>query len=210
MTITIQPVTDRLDDLADLFGTNGTTRGCWCMFFLVTNREFNSGWGPPNRAAFEEFATAADTPAGLLAYSGGEPVGWCAAGPRSRYARALRSTVLKGRSADEDDDVWLVPCFFVRRDARRSGVTRELLAAAVQLARQHGATAVEGFPLAHGDRHPSGEAYLGVEAVFESCGFTAVARPTARRVIMRRDLTGQPPVSRRRRSGPGTGARTDR
>lgn len=178
----------QLDDLAALFGTNGVTRGCWCMFFLVTNREFNAGWGATNRAAFTGFAAAADPPAGLLAYRGGEPVGWCAAGPRSRYPRALRSTVLKGRSPGEDDQVWLVPCFFVRRDARGSGVTRELLSAAVRQAQRYGATAVEGFPLASGPRHPAGEAYLGVEEVFASCGFSAVARPTPRRVVMRLDL----------------------
>jgi GNAT superfamily N-acetyltransferase len=185
----VRPVdANRLDDLAELFGTNGTTRGCWCTFFLVTGKKYTTGWGTANRALFEEFATAADPPAGLLVYRDGEPVGWCATGPLSRYPRALRSNVLKGHEAAAD--TWLVPCFFVRRDARRSGVTRTLLAAAVELAREYGATAVEGFPLAGNDRHPAGEAYLGIEPVFASCGFTAVARPTPRRVIMRLDLVG--------------------
>ena len=32
----IYPVTpERLDDVADLFNSNGATRGCWCMFFLL-------------------------------------------------------------------------------------------------------------------------------------------------------------------------------
>jgi GNAT superfamily N-acetyltransferase len=186
----VRPVTgERLDDLAALFATNGTTRGCWCMFFLTSGRKFEAGWGQPNRARFEEFAASADPPAGLLAYRDAEPVGWCAAGPRARYPRALRSPVLKGREPAEDLDVWLVPCFFVRRDARGQGITQALLTAAVDLAREYGATAVEGFPLAGGDRHPGAEAYLGVEPVFAASGFRVVARPTPRRVVMRRSLS---------------------
>jgi GNAT superfamily N-acetyltransferase len=185
----IHPLTsDRLDDLAELFGTNGTTRGCWCMFFLVTGREFTAGWGTGNRARFEEFAAGQDPPAGLLAYRDREPVGWCAMGPRSRYPRALRSPVRAGRDPSEDQDVWLVPCFFVRRGARRAGLTRALLAAAVAQAEESGATAIEGFPLAGEGRHAAAEAYLGTEPVFATCGFRPLARPSPRRVVMRRPL----------------------
>jgi len=125
---------------------------------------------------------------GLLAYRDQEAVGWCAAGPRTRYARALRSPILKGRDEVEDSRVWLVPCFYVRRDARKGGVTRALLEGAAALARKHGAHAIEGFPLAGDRRRSTGEAFVGVEPLFAACGFTAVARPSASRVIMRRDL----------------------
>lgn len=178
----------RLDHLAELFGTNGTTRGCWCMFFLLTGRDFGAGWGAANRARFEEFATGEGPPAGLLAYRDGEAVGWCALGPRSRYPRALRSPILGQRDRGEDDRIWLVPCFFVRRDARGAGLTRELLITAVDQARRHGATAVEGFPLAGDTRQPAAEAYLGMESTFAACGFDPVARPTPRRVVMRRPI----------------------
>jgi len=187
--VEVRPLTtDRLPDLADLFGTNGVTRGCWCMFFLVTGREHGEGWRGGNRVRFEELAAGADPPAGLLAYRGGAPVGWCAMGPRTRYPRAQRSPVLKERDRDEDGDVWLVPCFFVRRSARRSGVTSALLSAAVDHARRHGAAAIEGFPLAADVRRPPAEAYFGVEQVFTACGFAPVARPTPNRVVMRRGL----------------------
>lgn len=192
----ILPVTkDRFGDLANLFETGRETGGCWCMFFLLTGRELHEGWGVGNRARFEELVATQELPAGLLAYRDGQPVGWCAVGPRSRYPRALRSPILKQRDPAEDPDVWLVPCFFVRREARRTGITRALLTAAVTHSSRHGATAVEGFPLAGGDRRLNTEAYLGVEPVFTSCGFTPVARPSARRVVMRRDL----PAGRRPR-----------
>jgi GNAT superfamily N-acetyltransferase len=184
--ITVRAVdADRLDDLDALFANSKTTAGCRCMWFIVTAKECDAGWGEPNRAAFATITAAAADPVGLLAYRDGEPVGWCAAGPRSRYARALRSTHLKERDPAEDDSVWLVPCFYVRRDARKAGVTVSLLRAAVDLARSRGASAVEGFPLAGDGRRSAADAYLGVEPLFDDCGFTAVARPSPNRVIMR-------------------------
>jgi GNAT superfamily N-acetyltransferase len=187
--LTVRPVgPERLDDLAGLFGTSRTTSDCYCMWFVVSAQECREGWGEGNRRGFNRLAADEPAPMGLLAYRDGEPVGWCAAGPRSRYARALRSIVLKAREPDEDAAVWLVPCFYVRRDARRGGVTRTLLEAAVSLARRRGAVAVEGFPLAGDGRRSTGEAFLGVEPLFASCGFRVVARPTPARVVMRRDL----------------------
>jgi GNAT superfamily N-acetyltransferase len=181
---------DRRADAGELFDSNPTTRGCWCMWFLLTSKEAHSGWGDGNRRRFEQLATEANPPAGLLAYRDGKPVGWCAVGPRSRYTRALRSPILVGRDPDEDDAVWLVPCFFVRSGARRAGVTRDLLTSAVELARRHGATAIEGFPLAGSGPHTS-DRYLGTEPLFAACGFVAVARPSPRRVVMRLDLVKQ-------------------
>jgi GNAT superfamily N-acetyltransferase len=205
--LTIAPVTaERLDDLAALFATNKTTDGCFCMWFLGPVKECHAGWGAVNQARFRSFTTTSETPVGLLAYHDDvssrerldslhsssrerlEPAGWCAAGPRSRYGRMLRAPVLRDRDPAEDDSVWLVPCFFVRRTARRTGVTRALLDAAVGLARRHGASAIEGFPLAGDQRRSTGDAFVGVEPIFASCGFTVVARPSATRVVMRRDL----------------------
>jgi GNAT superfamily N-acetyltransferase len=191
--IEIRPATpDRLADLANLFGASKTTSGCYCMWFILPAKQCQAGWRDGNRQAFEsmahELAGTTPEPVGLLAYRGDEAVGWCAAGPRSRYQRALRSPILKARDADEDPLVWLVPCFFVRRDARKQGVTRALLESAVELARQRGAAAVEGFPLAGDARRSAAEAFLGVEPLFASCGFQAVARPSTGRVVMRRDL----------------------
>ena len=80
-----------------------------------------------------------------------------------------------------------MPCFFVRSGARRGGITHALLTAAVGLARRHGATAVEGWPLA-GDGPHRTDRYLGTEPLFAAAGFTDVARPSPRRVVMRLDL----------------------
>lgn len=189
--VTVAPVTpERLADVATLFGSSGTTRGCYCAWFLFSAKEVQAGWSGGNRLAFEA-CTRAETPRpmGLLAYAGGDPVGWCAAGPRSRYARALRSKVLRQHDADENDDVWLVPCFFIRAGFRRQGIMRELLTHAVDLAAGHGAKAIEGFPLSGDRRRGSGEAFLGIEPLFAACGFSVVDRPTPNRAVMRRELS---------------------
>jgi GNAT superfamily N-acetyltransferase len=195
MTTIVRPVREsRIDDLATLFGASQTTSGCYCMWFLVPAKECSAGWSGGNRVALEERIATDPDPLGLLAYRHREPVGWCALGPRRRYARALRSPVLRDHNPAEDDSVWFVPCFYVRRDARKIGVTRMLLESAVRTAERAGATAIEGFPLAGDQRHGSGDAFVGVEPLFASCGFTPIARPTPRRVVMRRDLAdpGQP------------------
>jgi GNAT superfamily N-acetyltransferase len=176
------------DALAELFTANGTVAGCGCMFFVVDAAEFKAGWH--SRANRDRLVSdvAAVPPIGLLAYREGRAIGWCAAGPRTRYERALRSRLLSARDPAEDGSVWFLPCLFVRAGERRKGVAADLLAAAVGVAREHGAPAVEGFPLAGGERRNSGDAYLGTEAMFAAAGFRVVHRPTPNRVLMRRDL----------------------
>jgi GNAT superfamily N-acetyltransferase len=188
--LTIHAVTPpRLADLADLFASNGVTRGCWCMYFIASRAEFGAGYKAGNRAAFERLASTSAEPVGLLASVDRRPVGWCAAGPRARYSRTIgpRARILAARDAAEDDDVWLVPCFFVRAGERGQGVTAALLDAAVELATAHGAVAIEGFPRAAG-QPPSPDDYLGSEDLFAASGFRVIDRPTPRRVVMRRDL----------------------
>ncbi len=89
---------------------------------------------------------------------------------------APRSPVLKDRDPAEDDDVWLVPCFFVHVGARRMGFTRALLTAAVEVAGEHCAKAVERFPHAAGPK-VSADGFLGAEQVFAGCGFTVWPGP---------------------------------
>lgn len=186
--IAVHPVTpDRLADVADLFQSNNTTNVCWCMAFIRKRSEYVRGGAGGNRAVFEEMTHATDLPLGLLAYSDSQPVGWCAVGPRARYQPAIspRATILRDRDPSEDDQVWLVACFFVRVGSRRQGITTKLLGAAVEFARTHGARAIEGWPLVG---KPSADEYLGREQVFAACGFRRVRQPTPRRVVMRLDL----------------------
>ena len=197
--VEIHPLTpDRLPELAEVFLSHGSTRGCWCVAFIVPRKDYGQGWQGGNRARFEEMARELPTPMGLIGYDDGTPMAWCAVGPRSRYQRAIspRALILKDRDPGEDDDVWFVPCFFVRVGHRKKGTTRAMLAAAVEVAKENGARAIEGFPLAD-DNPTTLDGYYGRERLFAACGFECIARPTPKRAVMRRELkfTSASPMS---------------
>ncbi len=132
------------------------------------------------------------TTTGLVAYLDGEPVGWCAVEPRTAYARLLRTPVTwKGRDEDKtDDSVWAIPCLITRAGFRRRGVSRALARATVEYARQRGARALEGYPMLvePGQDVTWGELNVGSRSIFADAGFTEVAHPTLRRVVMRIDF----------------------
>lgn len=185
----IEKVTsDFIDDVAKLFNRDKATNGCWCMWFIIPVKDFHAAGSTGNRASFCNLLAKSEHPLGLLAYHGEEPVGWCATGPRSRYVRALKTPTYRGGDMESDSDIWLVPCLFVRKDARGHGVSHALLEAAVDLAKENGAAAIEGFPFSGSKRRSSGDIQVGFEALFSSCGFEVKRKPSPGRVVMRREL----------------------
>jgi GNAT superfamily N-acetyltransferase len=85
----------------------------------------------------------------------------------------------------EDDGVWSVTCFFVRRDHRGKGLSGRMLDAAVELARRSGARTVESYPVAPDS--PSYR-YMGFLPLFQERGFLEVARAGSRRHVLRLEL----------------------
>jgi GNAT superfamily N-acetyltransferase len=86
-----------------------------------------------------------------------------------------------------DVGVWSITCFFVHRRHRRTGIAEALLEAAVRFAAEHGARAVEGYPVDPGQSRAA-DLYPGTIGMFERAGFTDVRRRTARRAVVRRTL----------------------
>jgi GNAT superfamily N-acetyltransferase len=181
-------------DLSSLFGGARSTRHCWCMAFCTTRTQFAAGWLlGGNARRFAALADAGPVPMGVVASVAGKPVGWAACGPRSRYVAAIDPSypLLAGREPAEDETVWLLPCLFVRADSRGRGLTSTLVEAAVRLARENGAPAVEGWPLADSVGR-SADAVVGRERVFTALGFRRVASPRPDRVVVRLELSGPP------------------
>ncbi len=123
----------------------------------------------------------------------GVPVGWVAVEPRTEYPRLTGlPTVWRGRHEDKQDDgVWSVTCFVVRKGYRRRGITYALAAATVDYARENGARALEGYAMRTqpGREITWGELHVGAVQVFADAGFTEVSSPSVRRAVMRIDFT---------------------
>jgi GNAT superfamily N-acetyltransferase len=195
--VTIVPANEASwEDLQAVFGTRGNPARCQCQRFKVRGREWDADLPPVEERAqrLREQTDCghpeSDTTSGLVAYLGGEPVGWCAVEPRSAYVR-LGSTPWAGRAEDKSDDfVWAVTCFVTRAGFRRRGISRALARAAVDFARERGARALEGHPMITkpGQNIAWGEAHVGSRSVFADAGFTEVSHPTLRRVVMRTDF----------------------
>jgi GNAT superfamily N-acetyltransferase len=179
MTVEIRPLTpERLTDLASLFEQGGDPKWCWCAYFRIRGFDFSSGGKARHRkvmeTAVEETANEGRAP-GLVAYEDDVAVGWVSVGPRGDYERLAYSKVL---APVDDKPVWSIVCFVVGRQVRGQGIANALLEAAVDYARDHGATRLEAYPVEtrKGVRVGSGEVYKGTLAMFERAGFKVVAR----------------------------------
>lgn len=188
--LAVRPLTpERLPDLAALFGQGGDPKWCWCAYFRLRSVDFSTGSAEANREVLEEathaLANQGRAP-GLIAYRDGEAVGWVSLGPRADYERLGHSRIL---APLDDRPVWSIVCFVVARRARRQGIANALLDAAVEYARQHGATLLEAYPVdAGGERIPAANAYRGTLAMFERAGFEVVARRRANRASPERPI----------------------
>src|SRR5438477_558290 len=159
LSLEFHPLTvDRWQDLETLFGPRGACGGCWCMWWKLKRSEFVQGKGEANRKALKKRVAGGEIP-GLIAYAGGQPVGWCAFAPRDQYPTLERSRVLK---PVDEKPVWSVTCFFVARPFRGKGIVKRLLGAAVDYAREQGAAILEGYPVEpRQGRLPDAFAYTG-------------------------------------------------
>jgi len=179
MSIAIHPLTpDLWPALEDLFGTQGPVSRCWCMYWRigVAYRKYPE---QENKAAFYERVKNGPPP-GLLAFENDLVVGWCQVTPRDELTWLDRSWRLK---RVDDLPVWSLSCFYIRKDHRKQGVTSALIHAALEVAKNAGAPALEAYPLdANLTPSSSGTGYL---TTFERAGFAIFARHVPPRPIVR-------------------------
>jgi GNAT superfamily N-acetyltransferase len=181
----IHPVSpERWHDLEKLFGPKGAYSNCWCMERRLRYSEFRA-LPPAKRKAGLRAWVASGAEPGLLAYRGGEPVGWCAMAPRSEYAGLAASRKL--RPVDDAAGVWSVTCFFIAKRHRRTGLMTTLLNSAVRHAKRRGGSILEGYPVA-AVRLKGCAGYTGLVHVYERAGFRVVARPSRAMRVMRKAL----------------------
>jgi len=191
---------DRLDDLAGLFDQPGDPKWCWCASFHIAGN-VKARDREDNREVLTARTVEGPSP-GLLGYRDGRVVAWVSVAPRASYRKlanrdyrdVARAGATPGDADADDERVWSLVCFVVDPRERRRGLSRAMLAAAVEHARGAGATAVEAYaidPL--GQRIPKPIAYGGTRSMFEEAGFRVVGERLAGRTrwprpVLRLDL----------------------
>ncbi|MGM7677326.1 GNAT family N-acetyltransferase [Microbacterium sp. A94] len=185
VTIRIKPATQsRWPDVASAFDRGGSNpNSCWCQRF----RDHNAA---TNEDALRREIDRATIPVGLLAYDDEHPVGWTRVMPRRTLPGVTRNRALR-RLLDDDDSAWWVACVNVQRGSRGEGVGVALLKAAVEHAREHGASVLDGHPVdvAMSKSRPSPAAlFTGTVSIFRAAGFREFGRTYPTRPVMRIEL----------------------
>lgn len=179
------------DDVAAVLGPKRPDASvCWCLSYRLTSSKENRELVGPARGERVRELVAEDPAPGVIAYDGEEPVGWAGVHPRADTSFATNRKI----PYVDDLDVWSVWCIRVRPGYRGEGTSHALLAGAVEFAREHGAPAIEGYPVDNrGAKVDLTMAYVGTRALFERAGFAKAADTTSvlngfPRVVMRLDL----------------------
>ncbi len=152
------------------------------MGWRLSRQQYLRQKGDANKEAMHRLVRNGDIP-GLLAYSEGEPVGWCAVAPREEYPALQRSP---SRKPIDELPVWSITCLYAARSHRRQHLATKLIEAAVAYVGSRGGRIVEGYPVVPKPGVASTSyAYTGFVSAFERAGFTECARRRATRPIMR-------------------------
>jgi GNAT superfamily N-acetyltransferase len=161
-------------DMGKVLGVSGDG-GCWCMWWHLSDDEFEDGRGEGNKQALQELVDAGKTP-GVIAYLNGQPAGWCAVGARSDYLRLMNSGLPAG---SDQDNVWSIVCYYVNPRFRGQGLMEHLTRGAVELARTKGIPVVEAYPV----ESSSSGAYTGIAPVLRKVGFTDFTKKGSRPIL---------------------------
>ena len=188
MNLTFQPLTlENWKDLEKLFGEDSICRSCWCMWWRQSSSEWEKRRDSERKEALRTIVSQGKTP-GILAYSDGQPVGWCSISPREEFHRLERSRTLK---RFDNQPVWSVVCFFVAKPFRQKGISTKLLEAAVSHAGGQGGKIIEGYPSRSSGRQNDTTVYTGLASVFLKVGFVDFGSVSKTRTIMRYEIKNE-------------------
>ncbi|MCI0331470.1 MAG: GNAT family N-acetyltransferase [candidate division Zixibacteria bacterium] len=158
--------------------------GCFCRFWQFEGD--NNAWGKTtpegNRTAKESEITSGQT-RGALFYLDGKPIGWCQFAHRSFFKKMNANPSFVSTAAD---NIWSIGCMAVTKEARKKGLSKQMVEEILKLVAKQGGKTVEAYPR-RDKKLPDEEVWMGPRRVFESLGF-AVYFETPRYLIMRKYL----------------------
>lgn len=110
------------EDVQHALSGGGDGRSCQCVWPLISNKEW-SATSLDDRIAMFQQEIASGPPPGLVAYVDNEAAGWIRIGPRPAQRRIARTRniIRTTHEALDDESVWAVSCFVVRKEHRGKG-----------------------------------------------------------------------------------------
>ncbi|WMT87819.1 GNAT family N-acetyltransferase [Pelagibacterium sp. 26DY04] len=176
--LAVKPVTRASwSDFEALFESKGAPSYCWCMAWRPIE-DRTEATNADRKRTLKSFVDRR-LPIGIVGYLEKEPVAWCSVAPRSTHVS------LSKQQNDGEEGVWSVTCFFVRRAHRGTGLSGQMLDAAIAYAKKKGARIIESYPV---DPESPSYRFMGFVELFEKRGFAEIGRAGTRRHIMRLTL----------------------
>lgn len=166
------------DDL-DARHVNGLAALCGGCVYWEFPRQFEEAVSPEKARLLKSKWVCCNAPAGRVALSGGDLVGFVQFGAPELFARCAEY-----ESGPVDGDALFIACLFVGAAWRGRGIARSLLGDAAHAARSRGYAAVEAFARRGSANNPSGPLDL-----YTACGFSVV-RDSAEFPLVRSEVGG--------------------
>ncbi len=183
ISLTFKPLTQSTwNDFVDLFGERGACGGCWCMAWRQSQAEYRIKKGDKNKKAMKQLVMKGKQ-LGIIAYDGDIPIGWCAVAPREDFTRLAASRVLK---PIDDQPVWSIPCFFLRKEYRRRGLSSKIIKGVISFCKKKKVPILEAYPIIpYSQNMPAAFAWTGMLTAFTKAGFQEEKRWSKSRPIVR-------------------------
>lgn len=167
---------ERWEDIQHALSGGGDGRSCQCIWPVLPNKDWQSTTLDERIALFQD-EIANGRPPGLIAYVDDEAAGWIRIGPRPAQRRLARTRniITTTREPLDDESVWAVTCFVVRKEHRGQGLNAALLDAGIRFARDSGARVIEGYPIDTSQTDVRvNDLFHGALSTFLAAGFTVV------------------------------------
>jgi GNAT superfamily N-acetyltransferase len=180
----VVPVTKKnWDQFVTLFGDKGACGNCWCMYYRLSRSDFIAGKTEDGNKQTMKRIIWSDKPVGLLGLLEGHPVAWCAFAPRKDFIKLEKSRIHK---RIDNQEVWSIPCLFINKNFRRSGISVLLLRGVIGYAKKHNVKIIEAYPaIPIQDKIPDAFLWFGLYKSFERTGFEIVDRTSKNRPMVR-------------------------
>src|SRR5690242_2194755 len=130
--IRVEPATNvPWPDVEHSLTGGGDGASCSCQWFMIRRKDFDAASSADKRALLRRELEDADAAPALLAYVDDVAAAWVRVGPRTSQPALARSRIVKASPEPlDDDDVWAITCFVVRREHRGLGLATALTKAA--------------------------------------------------------------------------------